>query len=87
MHCSFVLDWATSECLEPDAYPQSPIEDSCLLGPRSWQILRHDLPKIYFFGHPDPETNIVHEILLMETGGRGALKAGTLGGPLGDTDY
>ena len=35
--------------------PQSPIEDLCLLGPRPWQILRHDLQQIDFFGHPDPE--------------------------------
>jgi len=50
-------------------YIQSPIEDLRLLGPRPWQILRHDLPKIDLFGHPDPEINIVHDIILVETGG------------------
>jgi len=52
-------------------YPQSPIEDVCFLAADSGESYAMTFQKYtkQAFGHPDTETSIVHDILLMETGG------------------
>ena len=49
-------------------YPQSPLQDSRLLGPRPWKILAATYETNGFLSNPDTGENLVMENLVMETG-------------------